>query len=346
MKFQFLFFGMVLLAASSCTKKTSACINGPTQVEEYNSGVYTWCGSNADNIEWSMNGSGTLGTGNSFTPNFAEKGKGTYIIVAKGTNKKYEKSTTIQVSYGRFPSTSCGVTNSCGNGNTNLPNDAELTKYKGYVYQSKSDWGTDIINGNHRLAEDSTNLTYDNTWQVASFIFKKNFTVGNKKLISVEYRDPLDPQKVISNWGNIFYNQSPLIEIKYSGFTEASENNSGVTTLDIYSKKFITNLLTGKWKLTKITSSSVEVPLDCKSDDYLKFNADGTWRYEVGTDNCNNTATATTGTYHIGSACSSYFSGTPTTVQGTFGVSYFSYSANEIVISINNANYIKYYFTY
>jgi len=72
------------MAINSCTKKTTACITGPTEVEENTSEKYTWCGSNADNIEWSLNGT-VLGTGNSFTPSFPVKG--VYTIIARGINK-------------------------------------------------------------------------------------------------------------------------------------------------------------------------------------------------------------------------------------------------------------------
>jgi len=339
MKIRFLFFTSIFFVISSCTKKTTACIDGPTEVEEYSSATYTWCGSNADNIEWSMNGSGVLGTGNSFTPSFSLKGK--YTIVAKGTNKKYEKSTSYQVTYGRVPIISCVLTSKCGG--PTPQNDVNLVKYRAYLYSSKSDWATDVSHNNHALVNDSVNCTHDNISNLALFNFKGQYPVGSIKIISVEYIDPSNSGTLTSNWSDIMANRAGTVNIQNSGFSENPANNSCTTSLDNYTKASIIHLTGGKWLLKKITKNTVTVPLGCKDGDYLKFNADGTWKYQLGPNNCN---TPGSGTFSVpADPCNTGMFSSYTTDPGSaFNIQYLNYGPTEIMIDADAST--SYYFSY
>lgn len=309
-------FLIPLLTILSCkridvvTKEPSACIEGPILVEEFQTPTYTFCGEEADNFEWSVNGSGILGTGKTFVPTFVARGK--YVIVLKAKNKKFEKTTSINVEYGRTPKTTCLITNLCHNGNPNISDLNEISFYWAYLYDSKSDWSKDVENRSHQLVKDSLQCQYSNSTKSAYVTFTKPYTIGTKKYISIEYRNPSKPNETKSNWAALFKESSGIVEIKYDAFND--QNIS--TVIDNYSK----TILTGKWLLTEIDQFSTNLPLGCKADDYLKFNGDGTWKYHIGNDNCGGSAEVSYGTYNQIPTCDeiSYMGRVITTLQGEF----------------------------
>jgi|GEM_PF-3252072 len=141
----------------------------------------------------------------------------------------------------------------------------------------------------------------------------------------------------MSNWGDIFTNRSGSIEIKYSGFNTSSNDNSGTTDLDNYSKTILTNFTSGKWKLTSIkNSSSNSIALGCKSDDFIEFSLDGTWHYDVGQNNCNGSTTNSNGTYNSIPSCKPtiYETGWITHLNGTFNPTASFYSASELAFLV------------
>lgn len=302
-----LFLNLVII--TSCKKKKdepaepTACINGPSEVDAPNKATYTWCGENADEIEWTVNGSGILGTGSSFTPTFNTKGK--YTITAKGKNDAATKETSLDVFYGRTSRLIWEISST-------LPRQGNPKKYWAYLYNSKADWVTDAVNGNHKLVIDSVNcrdttitLLPDTLVAITHYaIFKNKYPTGSNKLVSVEYNDPIDPFLKHSNWYDIFSNPSGgLMNIKDAEYAD----NRGSTTTEPFTKL----LLTGRWNLSQLdTGGVVQTATDCMGDDHMRFYADKTWKYFTGDILCSDGEINSTGTfnnlpYHRGSGFSS-----------------------------------------
>lgn len=319
------------------TKEPTACIDGPLIVEEYQGATYSYCGENADDFEWSVNGGGILGTSKTFVPTFTARGK--YVIVLKAKNKKFEKTTSVEVEYGKTAKTTCLITNLCGNSD-NLSDPSEISYYWAYLYDSKADWSTDVSNGEHKLVKDSLQCQYSSAAKTAFVTFTKPYAVGSKKYISIEYRNPSKPNSNITNWAGLFKGTSGSVDINHNAFND----NNCATVLDNYSKQ----VFMGKWLLIRYDDFSA-APLGCKDDDYLKFYANGTWKYFLGPDNCNGGAEESTGTLTDLPTCSSntYFGQVIKTSQGPFETQTWSiYFPDSMKIFTQGAVFADYTFKY
>ncbi len=302
------------MVASSCVKKTSACIEGPEEVEQSASVKYTWCGSNADNIEWNVDGGGTVGTGNIFVTSFA--GTGMHTIVAKGTNKKSEKSTTIHVHCGRTVRSRMSIQASgCVSPDLNNP-----SRYRAYIYQSKADWTADVKRSSHALADDSANAVVDQIYRTIYFEFKKVYPLGSKKVVSVEDLSVSTSGPSISNWNDILAGAG-TIEMKNSGFVETLTDNSDGTVLDNFVKDFFKRYPSGKWKVMNKEVNYSPISLGCEADDYFFLLPDGSWTYDTGANDCNGNTRPGNGTYQFQSCGPDpYFKLPFVTLSGTFKV--------------------------
>lgn len=280
----------VIFLASSCKKikKPSGCIDGPTAVDVGESVNYTWCGDKADEIEWSAN-NGESGSGNSFTTTFSTRNR--FTIIARGKNKfRNGDETILDVVCGKQSYVWCSISDQCTNGNV-IYNTSDLVNYKGYLYNSKSDWAEDVDNVNHNKCIDSVTAIYSSDKGSAGVYFKKTLPNSSLAFVSIEYRNPQTPTKLLTNWGELMVNGSGgLINADNREF----QDNSGYTNLTDVAKK----ILRGKWKLTgtEINGSPITTS-QCNLDDYVKFYANGTWKYFIGTDNCNGSSAESNGDY-------------------------------------------------
>ncbi|MCC6371683.1 MAG: hypothetical protein IT236_11810 [Bacteroidia bacterium] len=270
-----------LLAFFSCKKDTIeqipvkdivACINGPLQTENATGNTYTWCGENADEVEWKLNGSAVLAVGANFTPVFTNKGK--QVISATGKNAAYSKEINLEVAYGINSKIICRVT-------VLYPTLGNKKNFWAFLYNSKSDWVTDAIKGNHKLAADSVNCRDTTAIKgVSHFAFFKNvYATGSKKLVTVEYLDPLRPTNRESSWHHAYNHPEGNVIVK---------NEDGVNdTCSVYMDRASKWIFTMKWNLTQIdTGFGAGTATQCAADDYVRFYPDGTWKYFPGTDFC------------------------------------------------------------
>jgi hypothetical protein len=276
-------FLLPVLLLAACKKDTikqqptlvpTACINGPAEVETSKGTVYTWCGEYADIVEWRMNGSNVLTTGSSFTPTFTSKGLN--VISATGKSATGTKEATMNVFYGKNSRIICKI-------RPMLSLQGNRKKYWAYLYNSKADWVTDAVNGNHKLVIDSVNCRDTTGLGSISHVafFRNVYSTGSSKLITVEYREAGRPDLVESSWLDAFKAQAGNLTINNQDY---QEDTCGVA-IEPNSRW----ILSVRWKMTQVdTGGPVSTAIDCFSDDYVRFYADGTWKYFVGEFLCAN----------------------------------------------------------
>ncbi|MBX3164784.1 MAG: hypothetical protein KF900_09900 [Bacteroidetes bacterium] len=331
-----LFLAVAMLASCKQFKKPNTCIQGPETCEVGEQVTFTWCGEYADIIEWD-DGQGNSGEGRTFTTSFEHKGsRSIYVrarnkIVLKGVGFRAEGEHSVKC--GEKSYVWCAISNACisGGGSGTIYNTPDLANYKAYLYAGKASWANDVDNGNHNFCLDSTTCTYQQGTSGA--YFKKTFPTGTEVYVSVEYRNPQTPNDTRTNWGSIIQeNTGGLVGIHNNQWSD----NSGWTSLSTETKKF----LRGKWKLysTQINGNSVPVP-DCNKDDYIKFYANGTWKYHVGSDNCNGNSSESTGTNSVPTCSDSQYMSMSTT-SGPFvaGSVALSSDLTEFTVSSNDGS--------
>lgn len=291
-------FALVLTISASCKqfKKPKACIEGPAKVELGQTASFTWCGDKADEIHWDGD-YGISGEGESFSVTFNNPGQ--HTIYVRGNNKRSKETsashyvTCIKPSYVWF-----GLQNICLSGGSTILNSPDLVNYKAYLYTTKTDWVDDVNNGNHKKCVDSVTCSFHTDYNNVGAYFKKTFATGTVLFVSVEYRNPQDPDNLLSNWADLINSGSATGWVNITN--REGQDNTGSTQLSNVSRK----ILTGKWNLTKvITNGNPSAPSICNQDDYIKFYADGTWKYHVGSDNCNGSAVESSGTFGNYSQC-------------------------------------------
>lgn len=289
---------LIPLIVSQCKqfKKPSACIDGPREVELNQTVTYTWCGSDADEINWDAD-YGFKGEGKSVDITFTHYGSN--FVSVRGNNKRSDEGHTsmevkvVKPSYVWFT-----ITNQCLTGGSVIINSPDIVNYKAYLYASKPDWKTDITNGNHSKCIDSTTCYYDSEKRNVGALFKKQLPTGSVVFAGIECRNPDEPNNYLSNWAEALGTgvSSSYITIE----NNENSDNYGYANLTNITKK----LLVGKWRLSKITTNGTSTnPAACNQDDYLKFYPDGTYRYIIGSDDCNGSSSESTGEYSFGTQC-------------------------------------------
>ncbi|WP_317898718.1 hypothetical protein [Aurantibacillus circumpalustris] len=272
-----LYFVIGLLLSCSKEKEPTltACISGPETVERGKTATYSWCGTDVDDvINWTTS-YGETGVSSSFLATFPSVG--THTITVTGKLKGKAESKSIVVNYGSSNTITCFIKNECSTGNQNIQNP---DGYKAYLYNSYINCNSDLKNGGHQLALDSTACKYSSSYSTITAEFKTTATPGSTLYLVVEGLSS------VSNYGNISTN----------GGIALQDNGAEIAyiTVDNYSKMF----LRGKWKLSyqEFNTSSVNIA-PCNQDDYLEFFMDGTWKYQIGSDDCNGASQQSNGKY-------------------------------------------------
>lgn len=276
------------IAFTSCKKKyeISSCINGPTTLNRGQSAEYTWCGVGEEDVSWTSSYSGsTLSNGPWFTPNFPSPGK--YTITATAKNKKNTVTKSIEVEYGSVAKIRCKAYNTCFTGNNAIPS---TTGYKAYLYASIADWEEDLLTHNKNKVKDSTNLSYSSDVGTGYADFMVTAPIGTNYYVMVQGAEEISGAAQFSavKRGLSSAGQYGHVVLTSYGHDET------IVYVDDHSKRFFS----GKWVLQSNEINSVPVTIQaCNQDDYIKFYADGTWKYEVGSDNCGGTSLPSNGTY-------------------------------------------------
>jgi|GEM_PF-6570616 len=288
---------MLLVCVMGCKKikKPDACISGPETVEVGQSATYTWCGDKADKIKW--NSSGGSGNGSTFTVEF--KNAGVHTIYVEASNKySRDSNKSISVNCIRKSYVWCSIDNYCLTGGSTIYNGPDVTNYKAYLYISKSDWIMDADNGTHASCIDSVSCAYSPEKQKVGAHFKKEFITGSVVFVCIEYRNPQSPDNLLSNWSELLSSGASGSAVNINNSTWS--DNSGYAGLYSAPRK----ILSGKWRLIAATINGTSVTLAaCNQDDYIKFSTNGTWKYYVGTDNCNGSSQESIGSYGTLPAC-------------------------------------------
>lgn len=325
-------------------KEPKAQICGPSTAEVGELVTFTWCGDEADEIEWD-GVNGVQGNGETFSMTFNNKGKYTVYVYAK---RKYSKTgkATFEIEIGKNSGVWCSMYNACNNGGT-IYNSSDLVNYKGYLYSTKDDWQADVIEGKHVLCIDSASGSFSSSSNAAGILFRKQLPSNTTAFVSVEYRNPAKPDVMLSNWSNLMRNTNDgLVNANNMAYTD----NYASVQLNESSKK----VLAGTWKLSAGTLNNVPITLSsCNLDDYLRFYPDGKWNYFVGVDNCNATSSGSEGSYSSSSIPTCNSSGgsfSMNTSSGPFsGLNYgiFSNNSNTLTVHFTSGSSSGYYtFTY
>lgn len=348
-----LLLALSLFAGCKQFRKPKTCIQGPETCEVGEQVTFTWCGENADIIKWYDN-QGNSAEGQSFTTSFTYRG--THEIRVDAKNKivlkgvGFSKEEYYSVRCGEKSYVWCSISNECTGGSGTIYNTSDLVNYKAYLYADKASWANDVDNGNHASCLDSTTCMYRSEQGSSSgysgAFFKKTFPTGTEVYVSVEYRNPQTLNDIRTNWGNIITQPNGgLVGIHNNQWSD----NSGYTSLSPATKK----VLRGKWKLSSMTVNGTSVSLSaCNQDDYIKFYANGTWKYHVGSDDCNGNSSESTGTYNNIPRCisNSDVSISMTSNSGSFtglNSSYFSSDLTQLIVYANDSsNSAQYTFNY
>ncbi len=292
-----LLISFVLIFSFSCKKDKEspiACISGPEKVDRKQSASYEWCGSwvSSDDISWTTSW-GKTGTGLYFFISETDlpAAYGKYTITATGKNKNGSASKSIEVEYGVFTQIKITATDNCYSGNQNI---GSSYGYKLYSYGSLADWSSDLKNSTHTKALDSTGFNYSSENSTILATINTTAMPGTKLFFYVENSSNPNlsnannlAQLAISPQTSGTYGQAVLTEW---------DNNYTSVSLDNASKR----LLKAKWKMWQIelNGNTTTVPA-CNQDDYLVFNIDGSWNYEIGNDNCGGSNLPSNGRYTL-----------------------------------------------
>lgn len=318
-----LLFCMFVLLFLSCKKEEptpTACITGPESIDRGQNVSYVWCGSDVEEVQWSTS-YGETSFGNSFSPAFPSIGK--HTITVTGKRKGKTASETKEVSYGVSNKITCRILHNCYTGNNGI---GDATGYKAYLYGSITDWNTDLKNRSYSLALDSGFCTYSASYATIYAEFTTTHTKGQNLYFYI-VKGSGD-----SNAGNLTLNARNPNTDSYNGQVVLSESGGETTyTFMDYASK---QLLSGTWKLKQHQLNGNPITIaPCNQDDYISFSPTGTWKYEVGTDNCSGASQTSSGTFVYSPLCTfgSYIQ--MNTVTGPFsGITNGEFNYSEIKV--------------
>jgi hypothetical protein len=349
MKTRFIYLTLIAAMSIGCKqfKKPEVCVEGPETCDVGEQVTFTWCDGNADYITWDSE-EGGHGEGRTFTTSFNKRGPRNITVKARNkiVSKKlgFQARRTWSISVGKSY-VWCGIYNRCSGA---INNGSDLVNYKAYLYSTIKDWEKDVDNGNHNSCLDSAGCGFSSEKNSIGAYFRKSFPVGSIVYVSVEYRNPQYPNKQQSNWGSLVQGGTSgcFVNINYNN--DPYNDNWGDASIEEYAIK----VLKGKWRLTSLQINGIIVSVPyCSQDDYIKFYANGTWKYHVGSDNCNGAASESTGSYNKAAIpiCSGGTMGMSTN-SGPFKVinsSYFSSDAMQLFVYVTEgSNNVQYTFNY
>jgi hypothetical protein len=319
---------VLIFMITSCSKDVEICISGDMSPDLPGTYTYTWCGENAEDIEWNFNG--TVYAGQSVTLDLEQKQD--YYLEVKGKGKRKESTETFTISVGikelRVEPLDC-------NGNYLSNGD----KPRAYLYSSRTSFQTDYRNNTKTNCLDSMDLAkttfYGGTNSNSISFWNGGFT----NLANGEYFVFVE-EKGISTYINNLQSST------YLGNTNASISESSMdgasqiimnSTNTLTDYNFMKNLFSKTFLLTSVTINSVNTGVSsCNADDSMIFNIDGTWSHNVGADDCTGAQSNSTGTISYGNYCSSIstnsFSGV--TSSGTFASNFSAVYVSQTVIKV------------
>ena len=314
----------IFLTVMSCKKKEEevvieACIDGPTEISRGETVYYSWCGTEHIDVTWTTSYGQTI-TNISFQPDFPSIGK--YTITATGKKGDKTESKSIEVTYGMSNHIKCTITNACFSGNQNI---LQPGNYKAYLYRTLTDWKNDVTNANHNLALDSSTFLPTDTHNPTIYTNITTTLTDGSVFFSIENGDE-------TNWSDLLQRFQANKEETYGGqivLKGGKETTS--TSVANLSKPFLRK----KFILKKNVFNGNTIALSpCTADDYLIFFADGTWKYEIGADDCGATAQTSNGTFLYLPTCYPKITFGMNTTSGPF-----SGSSSELDYSVFRVQY-------
>lgn len=337
------------LLMSSCAKEIEMCIDGDMNPDLPGEYTYTWCGTNADNIEWNTPTNQGLLAGQTVTLNF--ENKGTYYLGVSAYGKKKENYETYVIEVGEYETrVELEDCNAYFIGDQN---------YRAYVYNNINELQADFRNGNFATCLDSIDL-YDSYFYNGTTNHTTATQVGGFKglangdyLIYVEQYD-------LGTWSN--QGRSNLGQILYDGYATNVTVNTGdyddilharVTSNWVTSEaNYVKNLFSKTFALTDVWINGTNSPVPvCNSDDTFTINMDKSWEYNVGADNCSGNSVTSIGTWYGIYDCLSP-SGNSLTLDATSGslassnisLSYYSETGFDLY-TYQGSNSVQFRFT-
>ena len=275
--------GLILLV--SCAKDVEVCVDGNMHPDAPGSYTYTWCGSNADHVEWQTSWGDGSYAGESVTFDFDYKS--TFSFTVSGYNDKRDAQQNFQVVVGNYearvePVNCSGESMTAGNLNL-----------KAYAYLSTSDLNMDLANGNMSNCVDSLELELDNFY---------NNALNNQDALVAGFTSLVQGTYVIYVTSDDHQtNNLQCLQYSLSSSTinvTNGESDDIVHPIMDESAGAFYHLLTNNYLLTavSINGTPTTVPA-CNADDVLSFNLDGTFVQDVGSDDCSGGQITSTGTY-------------------------------------------------
>lgn len=319
---------LVIFMMSSCSKEVEVCITGDMNPDTPGEYTYTWCGENAENIEWKFNGSTYAGQSVTLDLNHKQQ----YYLEVKGKGKRKEATESFAINVGtkelRVEPTYCSG---------NYVSDG--TQPRAYLYANRSSFQTDYRNNTRANCLDSMDLAkttyYSGTnansvsyWNVGFFdVATGDYCVFVEEKLSTGYTNNLS---FILTQGNT------NVTVTASSMDDVAQVmiNSANTQADYNFQK---KLFSKTYLLTSVTVNSVNVGVSaCNADDSMIFNIDGTWTHNVGSDDCSGAQSNSAGSIYYGDYCTPFsniqFNGS--TTSGTFATSFTVSYLSESVIKV------------
>ena len=282
---------------TSCKKDIEMCIDGNMNPAEPGTYTYTWCGTNAENFEWIF--STTVGnltySGNSVTLNFDQKLK--YTLRLKASNKKVDKEETFIIDVGTYEAR---IEPKECNGNLIQQSNSPV---KAYLYADIPNLQSDLRNSDKANCIDS--ITLEGSWY-----FNNTTNSGNQKLVG-GFENLASGNYTVYVQEEGSYPKNNLLELFVNG-SSASFNVSNGDWDDIYNPTLTeTNtaallaLFSKTYVLSEVWVNNINTGVSsCNADDNIIFNIDGSWLYDVGSDNCSGNQSNSVGSYFGFSTCS------------------------------------------
>jgi len=297
---------------TSCAKDIEMCVDGNFAPEKPGTYTYTWCGANADRIQWVIPSNILWSTsdgfpeGESITLELTQEGPSFFTVSAE--NKRMDASMQYEIKVGTYGARV--ELNDCSN--SPLVNGNGGENFRAYLYLSITDLQNDLRNNNFNNCLDSITLESSNYY---------NFDIHDQPSLTGEFKgdyangDYLVYVQEFEKPSSSFYSRNNLISLLVYGASYATiiiqngdyDDRVGIVVnpnSESNSNKFIKNLVSKSYLLTDVMiNGSSQGVSTCNADDIITFNIDGTWIYDVGSDNCMGNQTTSQGTFYGFSAC-------------------------------------------
>jgi len=317
------------LILASCNKDIEFCIDGNMNPATPGTYTYTWCGTGADEVSMSggSNGGGIF-LGESVTFDFDTKGD--HYITVYAENSRKELSENFLISVGAYEAR---VEPKQCDGNYVQSSNGMLMAY---LYADMPNLQSDLRNSNKANCTDSVALESSYYYQHTMDNPGPSYVGGLKNIANGNYIVYVQEEGIYgrNNLLDLFvYGSSSTLMVAngdwddlYSPVLSESYNQA---PLNLFSKTF---LLSEVW----VNGSNTGVPT-CNADDNIIFNIDGSWLYDIGTDNCSGNQSNSVGTYTGFSSCTN-----PEGSSVSMTVSSGSLSGlSSVYMTFNSANQVQ-----